>query len=72
MGSNHATLFRYAQRRVCFLFYKKANVAQRKKLRNHDVLPMRAEQKESQTKESNRLVTLFCLAPPAGLEPATS
>ena len=28
--------------------------------------------KKRKTKESNRLVTLFCLAPPAGLEPATS
>ena len=71
LGSNHATLFRYAQRRVCFLFYKKANVAQRNMLRNHDVLSVQAKQKKK-TKESNRLVTLFCLAPPAGLEPATS
>ena len=54
------------------LFYKKANVAQRNKLRNHDVLLVRAEQKKRKTKESNRFVTLFCLAPPAGLEPATS
>ena len=41
LGSNHATLFRYAQRRVCF-----ANIAQRNKLRNHDVLSVQAKQKK--------------------------
>ena len=41
LGSNHATLFRSAQRRVCF-----ANVAQRNKLRNHDVLSVRVKQKK--------------------------
>ena len=58
LGSNHATLFRYAQRRVCFLFYKRANVAQRNKLRNHDILPVRAEQK----KEKQKRATVWLLS----------
>ena len=66
LGSNHATLFRYAQRRVC-----SANIAQRNRLRKHDILTVQAKQRKEKEKQT-AIAICFSLAPPAGLEPATS
>ena len=58
-----ATLFRSAQRRVCF-----ANVAQRNKLRNHDVLSVRVKQKKEKQKQTANAIC-FCLGCPNNFEP---